>query len=204
MSLFEVYSKEKRKGEMIHMNPYEKCPVFEGERFRLRLVEKEDANDLLPIYSDEKAVPLFNSDNCHGDDFHYTTLERMQKAVDFWLYSYENNWFVRWVIIDKKANEMIGVIELFNRSAKDYFNNCGLLRLDLKSSYEKEDYIKEILGLIVPSTYNLFNCESVVTKGSPLAKERIKALVGLGFSLSEERLIGEDGTAYTDYYELKE
>ncbi len=59
-------------------NPYEKCPSFENEQYLLRLVEASDAPDLLSVYSDEKAVPLFNSDNCHGDDFHYTTLQRMQ------------------------------------------------------------------------------------------------------------------------------
>ncbi len=27
--------------------------------------------------------------------------------------------------------------------AKDYFNNCGLLRLDLRSDYEKQDIIEK-------------------------------------------------------------
>ena len=77
------------------MNTYENCPVFEGERFKLRLVEKSDAKDLLKVYSDEQAVYLFNGDNCDGDDFHYTTLERMQKAVDFTL--------LRWIKSFKKG-----------------------------------------------------------------------------------------------------
>ena len=53
-------------------NPYEKCPVYENENYLLRMVRKEDKEDLLKVYSDEKAVPFFNSDNCGGDDFHYT------------------------------------------------------------------------------------------------------------------------------------
>ena len=51
------------------MNTYENCPVFEGERFKLRLVEKSDAKDLLQVYSDEQAVYLFNGDTkrrCNG------------------------------------------------------------------------------------------------------------------------------------------
>lgn len=195
----------KTKTEVTIMNPYEKCPVFEGERFKLRLVEKNDAKDLLQVYSDKQAVYLFNGDNCDGDDFHYTTLERMQKAVDFWVWSYENKWFVRWAIVDKTENKVVGTIELFNRQAQDYFNNCGLLRLDLGSAYEKEAYIKEILGLIVQPTYTLFVCDKVVTKAKPIAKERIKALEALGFKLSKEVLIGvDDHKRYGDYYELKE
>ena len=62
------------------MNVYEDCPVFQNERYVLRLVEDGDIGDLLKVYSDVKAVPLFNGDNCNGDDFHYTTPERSGKT----------------------------------------------------------------------------------------------------------------------------
>ena len=42
---------------------YIECPAFEDDNYLLRLVEIEDAKDLLKVYSDEKAVPYFNSDN---------------------------------------------------------------------------------------------------------------------------------------------
>ena len=69
------------------MNVYENCPVLESERFLLRLVQKEDCKDLLKVYSDRQAIPLFNSDNCHGDLFDYQTEERMMQAIDFWIFS---------------------------------------------------------------------------------------------------------------------
>ena len=77
------------------MNPYETCPVYENENYLLRLVEPSDAADLLMVYSDEKAVPCFNGDNCHGDNFHYTSMERMESAIRFWLLAYEQKAFVR-------------------------------------------------------------------------------------------------------------
>ena len=40
-------------------------------------------------------------------------------------------------LLMKNTNCAMGTIELFNRKAKDYFNNCGLLRLDLRSDYGK-------------------------------------------------------------------
>lgn len=97
-------------------------------------------------------------------------------------------------------NQTIGTIELFNRKAKDYFNNCGLLRLDLRSDYEKQDYIEDILGVIVPRTKELFQCDKLATKAIPIAKERIKALEHVGFRLSEECVIGHDGIQYNSYY----
>lgn len=59
------------------MNIYENCPIYENEKYLLRMVKLEDCDDLLEVYSDEAAVPLFNNDNCNGDDFHYKTKERM-------------------------------------------------------------------------------------------------------------------------------
>ncbi len=186
------------------MNPYENCPLYENENYLLRLIEASDASDLLLVYSDEKAVPFFNSDNCNGDDFHYTTLERMQGAVDFWQQAHREGWFVRWVIVDKKIGHAIGTIELFNRQAEDYFNNCGLLRLDLRSDYERADSIFEILSLIVPPTFELFGSQMVATKVPFFASERKAAVEKLGFELSEEALVGgDDGQIYKDYYVLQ-
>ena len=43
---------------------YEQIPVMESEKFLLREIEDDgDAEDLLKVYSDKDAVPLFNSDN---------------------------------------------------------------------------------------------------------------------------------------------
>ena len=187
------------------MNPYEKCPVYENKSYLLRLIEASDAHDLLLVYSDEKAVPFFNSDNCNGDDFHYTTLERMQSAVDFWQQAYTEGWFVRWVIIDKNIGHAVGTIELFNRQADDYFNNCGLLRLDLRSDYERAESIFEILSLNEPPTLELFGCKMIATKVPSFASERKIAVEKLGFTLSEEALVGgDDGKLYKDYYVLQD
>ncbi len=185
------------------MNLYESCPKFENEKYILRLVEDGDTDDLLAVYSDEKAVPLFNSDNCHGDDFHYTTQERMRQALDFWKQAYQNGWFVRWTIIDKRTSAAVGTIEEFHRDAKDYFTDCGLLRLDLRSDYEKSDEIESILSLIVNKSFELFGCSMIATKAPPAATERRKALRKLYFEETDEKLIGFDGTQYASYFVLK-
>ena len=68
-------------------NVYDVCPSFETDRWILRLTTKEDSEELLSVYSDKNALPFFNSDNCHGDNFYYPTKERMDSAIDFWIYS---------------------------------------------------------------------------------------------------------------------
>ena len=183
-------------------DPYQKFPVFGNERFLLRKIEESDAKDLLQIYSDEKSVPFFNSDNCNGDNFYYSTIKRMKEAIDFWEYSYKNRYFVRWAILDKCNNSIIGTIEQFHRDSNDYFTNCSLLRLDLRSDYEKKEFIYSILKLIIPSSFTLFNCDKIVTKLFEDDIERENALYELGFKNPNKELIGHGGEKYLGYVEL--
>ena len=97
---------------------------------------------------------------------------------------------------------MIGTIELFHRNAEDYFTECGLLRLDLRSDYETASEIERILSLIVPPAFEMFTCDKVATKVIPEAGERKKALLKMNFVLSSEQLVGYDGTNYNNYFVL--
>lgn len=184
------------------MDVYSRCPELSNGRYLLRQVCTEDCEDLLKVYSDRKAVPLFNSDNCRGDDFHYISLERMAEAIRFWLFSYKERYFVRWTIVDCQSQEAIGTIELFNRNP-DEKESVGLLRLDLRSDYENTHEIKSILSLIVEQAYDLFGCTSLWTKAVPQAVSRRIALASAGFLPAEGPLIGDDGTAYGDYWVRK-
>lgn len=180
---------------------YEQIPILENEEFLLRAINPgTDTEALWKVYSDKKAVPFFNGDNCHGDTFYYDTMEKMERAIAFWQQSYEDGWFVRWAIVQKKSGQAVGTIELFNRRSADYYNNSGLLRLDLGSAYETEADIGSILEVIVPNVQELFHCDKIATKAVAAAKERIRALEKQGFHASEEVLVGHDGTEYGDYW----
>ena len=185
------------------INVYKECPILENDKFMIRLIKKEDTKDLLDVYSDEKAVPFFNSDNCHGDDFHYTTMKRMEDAVNFWIFSYDNGYFVRFSIVDKEINKAIGTIEFYKRASEDSFNDYGVMRLDISSNYENEECITNMLNVFLPSAFDLFGVNTIATKATPKAVNRVQALNKLKFTLTDEKLIGDDGTAYGDYWILK-
>lgn len=185
------------------MNIYEKCPILENDRFLLRLVTKEDCEDLLEVYSDKNALPFFNSDNCHGDNFYYATKERMMEALGFWDMSYENGWFVRLAIVDKSTSKVVGTVELCLRVSEDDFNNMGILRVDVKSDYEKEDALYDIFSLVTPSMDELLGCHGTITKAPIYAVDRIKAIQRAGFVKSEHYLIGSDGFAYDGYWVMQ-
>jgi RimJ/RimL family protein N-acetyltransferase len=160
---------------------YEKCPIFKNETVTLRLTNEEDTLELLNCYSDEKAVPLFNSDNCNGDTFHYTTPERMKQAIDFWKYSYEIKGFVRMTIILNNTEEIIGTVEMFNRGVAPYYGVHGILRLDVMSKYEKEDILSAILQLADEHFYREFGVEWIATKAVAAAEIRREVLSRLGY-----------------------
>lgn len=197
-------------------NIYDECPILENDRFLFRKVELSDTKELLKVYGDKNALPFFNSDNCHQGNFYIQTEEDMEKCIESWNWEYEQRGFVRFAIIDKASNEeideesnkagnresnkVIGTIELFNRKADDYFNNCGLLRLDLRSDYEQENIIYNILSVITNPAFELFECTMVATKARNYAVERIAALKKAGYIKSEEKIIGQDGTIYGDYW----
>lgn len=184
------------------MNIYEECPVLESEKFILRLTENEDCDELLKVYSDKNALPFFNSDNCDGDNFYYPTKERMAEAISFWNTSYENGWFARLSIIDKAASDVIGTVELCLRVSDDAFHNMGILRVDVRSDYEKEAVLAEIFSLVTPCIPDLLGCVGVLTKVPVYAVERIKAVQRAGFSKSEHLLVGKTGYAYDGYWTL--
>lgn len=160
---------------------YEKCPIFKNETVTLRLINEDDTLELLNCYSDEKAVPLFNSDNCNGNTFYNTTPQQMKQAIDGWKWCYETKQFVRMTIILNQTDEKIGTIEMFNRGVTPYYGVHGILRLDIMSKYEEEDILIAVLQLANEHFYKEFGVEWIVTKAIDCAAKRRDALTRLGY-----------------------
>ena len=59
-------------------------------------------------------------------------------------------WFVRWSVTEKAVSKKIGTIELFHRKAGDAFNEAGVLRIDVRSDYERSEVLLELFALIMP------------------------------------------------------
>lgn len=183
------------------MNVYENCPTLENDTLLIRLIEPDDAGDLLQVYNDKLALPFFNSDNCHGSNFYCRNMEDMQNTIKYWLIEYhENKGFVRFSIVDKRQGKVVGTIEMFNRKADDFYNNCGILRLDLGSSSENTELIYDILSLVTEPFYGWFECPMIATKAAVYAVDRIEALKKAGYEKSGEPVIGHDNIAYYDYW----
>ncbi|WP_100488324.1 GNAT family N-acetyltransferase [Sporolactobacillus pectinivorans] len=165
---------------MKHKNIYEECPFYQNETVTLKQTTTEDAEDLLRCYSDEKAIPFFNADNCPGD-FHFTTLEQMQNEISFWDRSYQTKWFVRWTVMQNDTSEKVGTVEMFNRGILADIGSHGVLRIDLQSNCENRQTICGILEIANRHFYEDFDVTWILTKAIPDAEERIIALTQMGY-----------------------
>ncbi len=177
---------------------YESCPSYEDDKIILTQTSMEDANELLLCYSDETAVPFFNADNCHGDTFYYPTLERMKQAIEFWNQSYGWKYFVRWTVILKETKEKIGTIEMFQRGDSPQLGVHGVLRIDLRSTYETSNIIDPILKIANDEFYEAFEVETIIIKAIPEATERVIALEKNGYVK-----LGEGDFLFPHYFSRK-
>jgi RimJ/RimL family protein N-acetyltransferase len=157
-------------------NPYDICPTYESKSFILRLVSLSDAANLLLCYSNPEAQAIFNSDNCTSD-FCYSTLDEMKRCIEGWLDSYNKKYFVRFSIIDKQNDKVVGTVEIFGSDENGY----SVLRIDIHPQYEKEEYLGELF-CIADSFFHDFGCYRIVTKAINKATERILALMNHGYA----------------------
>ena len=117
--------------------------------------------------------------------------------MEYWLSRYEAQDFVRWSIQDKEKKSLIGTVELCP-SLKYAVDGkmMGILRIDLKSEYEKQAVLEELVDILMVHIYEDFQVASVIMKIQKDAKERQKLIKKYQFvSAKEECNIG-----FSDYY----
>jgi len=170
-------------------DPYENCPEFETDHFRLRQVREEDAEELLAsFYGNLSGWMFFGNDMCKSIFAgRYATLEEMKKCIRSWLSEYKNRYYIRFTVLDKKTSQAIGTIEVFDNIHReknwklDAVKHGFVLHMDLAVPYETRAYISELLRLADREFYCLFDFEYLLIRAVPAATERIAALTAAGY-----------------------
>ncbi len=160
-------------------DPYDVCPTYESERFILRLVSMDDAEDLLECYAKPTVSVQANAEGCtYG--YGSQTVAEMQECIRRWLVEYKNRCFIRFSIVDKQKDKSVGTIEIFDNGR----GANSVLRIDVmcedSSQYENEGCLSELLK-ICDSFFHDMECEQIVTKAMPEAAGRINALLESGY-----------------------
>ena len=178
------------------MEPFTVCPVYATEHFKIRKLRREDSEELFACYSDPEAARFFNGDCC-GDDFYYTDQKKFTQCVEYWLKRYEERDFVRWSIQDKERQMLIGTVEVCP-SLKYAVDGkvMGILRIDLRSEYEKWEVLKELMDVLIEHIYEDFQVASIIMKIQKDAGERQKLIREYQFVDAKE----ECNISLEDYY----
>lgn len=179
-----------------NMDVFTVCPEYETEHFKIRKLEAGDVEGLFPCYSDPEAARYFNGDCC-GDDFYYTDKEKFRECVEYWLSRYEARDFIRWSVLDKGTGFLIGTIEVCPslKYAVDG-RKMGILRIDLKSEYERWPVLKELMYVLICHIYEDFEVASIIMKIQKDAVERQKLIKEYQFVATKE----ECNISLEDYY----
>ena len=191
------YKKIKRTVRMRqNMDVFTVCPEYETEHFKIRKLGAGDAEGLFPCYSDPEAARYFNGDCC-GDDFYYTDKEKFRECVEYWLSRYEARDFVRWSVLDKETGLLIGTLEVCPslKYAVDG-RKMGILRIDLKSEYERWPVLKELMDVLICHIYEDLEVASIIMKIQKDAGERQKLIKEYQFVDAKE----ECNISLEDYY----
>lgn len=93
----------------------------------------------------------------------------MSETLKYWIKFYNQKYFIRFSIVDKKTSTAVGTIEGFG-------GDIGVLRLDICSDYEKEEYLSELLQYPKDNFKEFFGNKKLVTKAISEACERRNAL----------------------------
>ena len=171
------------------MNVYEKCPKFETEHLFIRQVREEDAEELLQVFYGDLTGWMFYGNAMCKSIFagRYATPEEMRKCIRCWLAEYQKRYYIRMTVIDKQIKKAIGTIEIFDHihSEKDWQSDVVkqgfVLHIDFAASYEKQEYLSELLHLADQEFYPLFGFEYLLIRAVPSATERIAALTADGY-----------------------
>lgn len=158
-------------------NPFDECPVYETENFIFRLVNKDDAEDLFICYTDPITLKHMNNDNCPGE-WCPKSADELKNA---WQKDYENRTFIRWSIKYKNTNKVIGTIEIAPLPWGKWFFGAeppvGILRLDLLSSFEKQEVFWEIIHMMSTELADDFEVRKIIMKAPPDEPEKVNALI---------------------------
>lgn len=158
------------------IDPFTRCPIYETKHFILRKLVMDDSQDLFQCYSDPLAAKFFNGDNC-GDDFFYDDFHKFTECVRYWLRAYDIHDFVRFSIVNKKDNRVIGTAEICpSHKYSKAIETIGILRIDIMSPFETKILLKELYDVLIANIYKDFQVDFLLTKAIPKAKIRRRIL----------------------------
>jgi len=149
---------------------FNEFPKLETSHFLLREVKEQDYSCIYEIYSDEDAVryqqiePMAN-------------IEQAQKSVIAFLNGYKNKKFIRWCIVNKDNDKVIGLITLHTF---DNWNSKAGIGYMLNKKYWNQGIMSEVAQKVVEYAFEVIEVHRIEASIHPenIASNRLAMKLG--------------------------
>lgn len=146
-------------------------PTLETERLMLREVTMEDAPDMLSYLSDEKVAHQMGVEP-------YLTAKSVEEEISWYTSIWENGTGIRWGIMLKQTDTIIGSCGFLNRETKHSRAEIGY---ELHPAYWRRGIASEAIEAVVQFGYYHLQLERIEAIIDPLNVPSQKVLEKHGF-----------------------
>ncbi len=104
-------------------------------KYVIRKIHLDDCEDIFSIYGDKEVMKYDIENIVKSIDEAKENIKMIHKGI-------ENKWFVRWAVVEKNSNKLIGTIALHHF---EFGNNRVQIGYNLKRNYWKKGIMNEVL-----------------------------------------------------------
>ena len=116
---------------------FKEFPVIYTEKIKLRKLRLEDAPELVEYYSNENVYRYLD---WNGPE----TLEKGYEVIKIWNSGYDNGWIIRFAIVDKLTDKIIGTIFL-----SEFEGKRAEIGYELSESYWRKGIMSEAINEVL-------------------------------------------------------
>ncbi|WP_425449698.1 GNAT family N-acetyltransferase [Dethiothermospora halolimnae] len=148
-------------------------PELETNRFILREVKESDFREIYDIYSDEEAVKYQQIKPME-------TIDQGKKAVSFFKRGYKDKKFIRWCIVSRNDNKVVGLITLHHFDSWNFSGEIGYM---LNKKYWKQNIMSEVGEKVIQYAFEVIGLHRIAASIHPNNIGSIKLTTKLGFKV---------------------
>ncbi|MDS0525669.1 GNAT family N-acetyltransferase [Clostridium sp. SHJSY1] len=153
-------------------NRFEKFPVIETERLKLRELTKKDSRDVFSILSLEEVTKYYGMHPMKQ-------ISQAEKLIEKFKISYEIGNAIRWGIEIKNCNRIIGTCGFHSWNRRHFRAEIGY---ELNREFWGLGYGKEAIQAIIKYGFNEMNLERIEAIVYPENKKSEKMLKKMNFT----------------------
>ncbi|WP_134683055.1 GNAT family N-acetyltransferase [Brevibacillus migulae] len=149
-------------------------PILETNRLVLREMTEQDASDLYAYYSDREVSK-------HLDWFGPESEEHAKKLIAYWREQYQEDTFMRFGIVRKGENKIIGTIPINPVRGPFRWKLPVVLGYDLSRDYWNQGIMTEALEAVIAYIFETLGNHRITAEVIPDNAASLKVLEKLGF-----------------------